>query len=98
MHMCIHMHMQREAALFRALGCAARLRLLALLAQGERCVCELRPLVGLDASTTSRHLAILAAAGLVRCRRRGRKALYRLRPDGLARAEAGLAALRRGTR
>jgi DNA-binding transcriptional ArsR family regulator len=62
----------------RALSDPNRLRLLCALAPGERCVCELHELVGLAPSTVSRHLAILAGAGLVDFRKEGRWAFYRL--------------------
>ncbi len=62
----------------RALSDPNRLRLLCALAPGERCVCELQELVGLAPSTVSRHLAILAGAGLVDSRKEGRWAYYRL--------------------
>jgi ArsR family transcriptional regulator len=62
----------------RALSDPNRLRLLCALAPGERCVCELNELVGLAPSTVSRHLAILAGAGLVDFRRDGRWVYYRL--------------------
>ena len=48
------------------------------LAGGERCVCELRELVGLDLSTVSKHLTVLREAGLVSDERRGNRIYYRL--------------------
>ena len=35
------------------------------LSRGERCVCELRDLVGHDISTVSKHLSVLKKAGIV---------------------------------
>lgn len=46
---------------------------------GERCVCELTEMVGVDMSTVSRHLAVLKGAGLVEDEKRGNMVYYRLR-------------------
>lgn len=66
------------AQLAGALSDGTRLRLLAALRGGERCVCELTDLVGLAPSTVSKHLSLLRAAGLVEMRKQGRWAYYRL--------------------
>lgn len=79
------------APLFFALGDPTRLRLLAQLSQGGR-----ESITSLSAgSDTSRqaitkHLAVLAAAGLVRGRRQGRQHLYQLEPQRLDQARAYL--------
>ncbi len=67
-----------STALFRALADPTRLRLLNLLRDGERCVCELVDVVGGPQPKTSRHLAHLRKAGLVVSRRRGQWIYYRL--------------------
>lgn len=63
--------MQKTARLFKALSDETRLRLLALLLGGERCVCDLMAVLGLPQSTVSRHLAYLRNAGLLSDRRQG---------------------------
>jgi len=68
-----------RADTFKALGHPARLFIMQTLAEeGERCVCELQEMVGLDVSTVSKHLALLRNAGLVVDRREGTKVFYRL--------------------
>lgn len=62
----------------KALGDGTRLRMIALLAHGELCVCHLESALGLTQSNTSRHLAVLRAAGLVETRRQGGWVFYRL--------------------
>ena len=52
--------------------------MLEALAEGERCVCDLRQLVDLDLSTVSKHLSLLRGAGLVTDERRGSRVYYRL--------------------
>jgi ArsR family transcriptional regulator, arsenate/arsenite/antimonite-responsive transcriptional repressor len=64
--------------LFRALGDETRLRMVALLAHGELCVCHLEQALGLSQPNASRHLAILRAAGVVDHRRDGSWIYYRL--------------------
>jgi ArsR family transcriptional regulator len=66
-------------ALIKALAHPSRLRLAEALQSGERCVCDLRDLVGADLSTVSKHLAILRRAGIVDMEKRGLNVFYRLR-------------------
>jgi ArsR family transcriptional regulator len=63
---------------FRALGDATRLRILALLVGGEICVCEIHDALRLPQPTVSRHLAYLRREGLVETRRDGLWIHYRL--------------------
>lgn len=67
--------------MFKALGDDARLRIVALLAHGELCVCHLEEALDLTQTNTSRHLAILRAAGIVAHRRRDKWVYYRLAPQ-----------------
>ncbi len=70
---------EETAELFRLLGDPTRLRiLLALSLTEELCVCDLAELVGLSLSAVSHQLRRLRAGGLVRFRREGRLAYYRL--------------------
>lgn len=66
--------------LFRALSDATRLRILALLASGEVCVCNIHGALGVPQPTASRHLAYLRKSGLVATRRDGLWVHYRLAP------------------
>jgi ArsR family transcriptional regulator, arsenate/arsenite/antimonite-responsive transcriptional repressor len=79
--------------LFRALSDATRLRILDLLTEGERCVCDLQSDLQLGQSLLSFHLRVLREAGLVSDRRAGRWAFYTLRPEALAAATTHLAEL-----
>lgn len=75
---------QVEAERFRALGDPTRLRILSALSLAELCVCDLSGLLGISQTATSQHLKILRAAGMVRYRREGRMAFYRLTDPSLA--------------
>lgn len=67
-----------QAAIFKALGHPTRLSMVQALAGGPRCVCELNGIGGEDLSTTSRHLAVLTAAGVLASERQANKVFYRL--------------------
>lgn len=64
--------------LAKALADGNRLRVLLFLGQAELCVCQLMELLGLAPSTVSKHLSVLAQAGLVVCRKIGLWHYYRL--------------------
>jgi DNA-binding transcriptional ArsR family regulator len=77
-----------EAGLFRALAHPVRVRVLELLADGERSVRELHALLEApgegapqNMSAASQHLAALRREGLVESRKDGKSVLYRLK-DG----------------
>jgi len=59
------------ASLCKALSDPIRLRVLALIADGEVCVCHIHESLDLPQPTVSRHLAYLRRAGLVTTRRDG---------------------------
>jgi ArsR family transcriptional regulator len=64
--------------LFKALGDETRLRIVALLAHGELCVCHLEDALKLSQPHVSRHLGILRLSGVVEHRREGNWVYYRL--------------------
>jgi ArsR family transcriptional regulator len=67
-----------KAELFKALGHPARVRILEVLADGERAVGEIQPYVGIELSHLSQQLAVLRRAGLVRSRKEGSSVIYEL--------------------
>lgn len=75
----------------RALADPTRLRILALLRQEELSVHELQEITRLGQSRISTHLKLLQDAGLVQCRRDGRRSLYHRRPGGSEAADPLLA-------
>jgi DNA-binding transcriptional ArsR family regulator len=64
--------------LTKALSDESRVRALLALRGGERCVCEIIELLDLAPSTVSKHMSILAQAGLIECRKEGRWHYFRL--------------------
>ncbi|MBC7130032.1 winged helix-turn-helix transcriptional regulator [Candidatus Bathyarchaeota archaeon] len=65
-----------RARIFKALADPVRLEILEFLRDGEKCVCEIVPYVGISQPLVSRHLAILKRCGLVRSRKEGNRRLY----------------------
>lgn len=90
---------QQRALVLKAMAHPTRLRLLDLLVDGERCVCEMHAIVGSDLTTVSKHLSLLKNAGLVEDERRGQQVFYTLKTpcllgfldcvDGVIRQKAG---------
>jgi len=67
--------------LFRALGDGTRLRMVALLANGELCVGHVEKALELSQPNVSRQLGILRTAGIVDARRDGSWMYYSLAPQ-----------------
>ncbi|MGE5561522.1 MAG: ArsR/SmtB family transcription factor [Chloroflexota bacterium] len=84
------------AKAYRALGQPVRLKIIAALAAGELCVCELEQMLALTQPAISQHLKVLKEAGLVAERREGQWSLQSLVPDQLCGLLADLQALARG--
>lgn len=81
------------ATIGKALAHPARVELLRVLEGGERCGCEFVPLLGLDPSVVSRHLALLSRAGLIASRRDGVRIMWRLASPDIPQILACLANL-----
>jgi rhodanese-related sulfurtransferase/predicted transcriptional regulator len=81
---------EQLARIAAALGSAARLDLLEILAQGERSVDQLASLTGHSVANTSQHLQKLRQAGLTLGRKEGQYVFYRLAGDEVLRMLAAL--------
>jgi len=64
------------ADVYKALADKTRLRILALLAHGELCVCELVPILSMSQPSVSQHLRKLRQAGLVKERKTAQWVYY----------------------
>jgi len=69
---------KQRAAIFKALGHPARLRIVEELRGGERCVCDLVDVSEGGWSTVSRHLSVLKTAGILEDEKRGLQVYYKL--------------------
>ncbi len=70
---------EMKAEILAAVGHPIRLRVVEMLADGEMCVCDIAERLGAERSNVSRHLGVLARAGLLSARKEGLRVLYRLR-------------------
>lgn len=73
--------LERAAALFRAGGDPARLRLLHRLDAGERCVSDLAEESNTKLSTVSQQLRVLHTERMIKRRREGKHIFYSLADD-----------------
>lgn len=63
----------------KAMAHPTRMFIVEELSRGERCVCDLTEMIGVDISTVSKHLSILKNAGILEDDKRGNQVFYRLR-------------------
>ena len=79
-----------SAILFAALGDEKRLHLLARLATGPMAISHLAEGSGITRQGVTKHLRVLARAGLVRGRRRGKESVWQLERRRLDEARRSL--------
>jgi DNA-binding transcriptional ArsR family regulator len=68
-----------KARIIKAMAHPTRLLIVDELSRSERCVCDLKEMIGSDMSTVSKHLSVLKDAGLVTDDKRGTQVYYTLR-------------------
>ena len=68
-----------KARIIKALAHPTRLFIVEELSRGERCVCELTDMIGVEMPTVSRHLSQLKSVGILEDEKRGSQVFYRLR-------------------
>lgn len=68
--------MSDSLEIFKALSDGTRLRIVEVLLDGEKCVCEIFPHVKRTQSTVSIQLGKLKKAGILKSRRDGKKIFY----------------------
>jgi ArsR family transcriptional regulator len=69
---------ERTAIVFKALAHPFRLQILCLLSAGETCVCRLVEVTGRPQPYVSQHMRVLREAGLVVCKKEGRRVHYQI--------------------
>jgi ArsR family transcriptional regulator len=70
---------EAQARIIKALAHPTRLLIVDELSRHSRCVCELTAMAGVDASTMSKHLAILRGVGILGCEKKGLEVHYSLK-------------------
>lgn len=85
-------HLARSAPLFAALGDQTRLVIVARLSLGSPLsIVRLAEGTGVTRQAVTKHLLVLAGAGLVRSERAGRERVWELEPEPLREAQRSLA-------
>ncbi len=70
---------QRQAEIVKALAHPLRIAIADFLRGGEQCVCDIAAYVGSERTNVSKHLSVMANAGLLDFRKDGLKVIYRLK-------------------
>ena len=70
---------QLRADILKALAHPIRLAIVEFLKEGEQCVCEIARIETCDRTNISKHLSILAGAGILSSRKQGLKVYYSLK-------------------
>ena len=73
--------MDKVVEILKALSDTTRLRVLMAIECGEVCACQVTELLQLAPSTISKHMSILAHAGLIRRRKEGKWTFYNIQLD-----------------
>jgi ArsR family transcriptional regulator len=70
---------EARAKILKALAHPSRMFIVDKIKEKPYCVCELAEMIGVDQSTTSKHLSILKNAGIIKDRKKGTTVYYSLR-------------------
>lgn len=70
--------MADKLSILQSLSDDTRFKIIELLINGERCVCEIFPKMNRTQSTVSIHLGKLENAGILQSRRDGKKIFYKI--------------------
>jgi ArsR family transcriptional regulator len=70
---------EKQADVAKAIAHPLRIAIVNFLADGEQCVCDIAQFVGSERSNVSRHLSVMANAGLLDYRKEGLKVIYKLK-------------------
>lgn len=69
----------RQAEVVRAVAHPLRIAVLDFLKDGPRCVCDIAEHIGSERSNVSRHLSVMAGAGVIESHKEGLKVFYKLK-------------------
>jgi len=71
--------LELKAEVLKALAQPTRLKILELLRNGERCICEIVPAINGEQSNISRHISLMQKSRLVTTRKDGVKVMVKVR-------------------
>jgi ArsR family transcriptional regulator len=70
---------QLKSEVLKALGQPTRLKILEMLRNGERCICEIVPAINGEQSNISRHISTMQKSHLITTRKDGVKVMVKVR-------------------
>jgi ArsR family transcriptional regulator len=71
--------LELKAEVLKALAQPTRLKILELLRDGERCICEIVPAINGEQSNISKHISLMQKSHLVTTRKDGVKVMVKVR-------------------
>ena len=71
--------LELKAEILKALAQPTRLKILELLRNGERCICEIVPAINGEQSNISRHISLMQKTHLVTTRKDGVKVMVKVK-------------------
>ncbi len=71
--------LELKAEILKVLAQPTRLKILELLRNGERCICEIVPAINGEQSNISRHISLMQKSHLVTTRKDGVKVMVKVR-------------------
>ena len=75
--------LELKADILKALAQPTRLKILELLRNGERCICEIVPAINGEQSNISRHISLMQKSHLVTTRKDGVKVMVKVKDPGI---------------
>lgn len=84
MDICAYIHiimLENKVKFFKALADGTRLTILSYLLKNSYCACDFTPLTEKDQTTVSKHLKVLAEAGILKYEKRGRNVIYSIKDE-----------------
>ena len=69
----------KQAEIVKAIAHPLRIAILDFLKDGPQCVCDIAAHIGSERSNVSRHLSVMAGAGVLGSRKEGLKVIYALK-------------------
>ena len=70
---------ERQALVLKAMAHPLRIAIVEFLQEDEQCICDIAEFVGSERSNVSKHLSMMANAGILEARKEGLKVIYRLK-------------------
>ncbi|RXA19418.1 ArsR family transcriptional regulator [Methanosarcina sp. MSH10X1] len=73
--------LESKVKFFKALADGTRLTILSYLLENSYCACDVTSLTDKDQTTVSKHLKVLAEAGILKYEKKGRNVIYSIKDE-----------------